>query len=194
MVDDMEETTAQAGVVRMSETALLDEIECCIRLTKKAYGYQHLSTIGSYLRANYRDFSPDHYGCKNLLQLIERYPERFRVKWSAPAHKERSHVWVRLATEPKRKEGYANLDTRAELTLVKPKPRLMSTKEVEQLCLWLSATGMLDRCDGSLRKTRQWLRRRDFLSLNGNVKLIRKLGGYCDCELLFNVSGNWPED
>lgn len=178
----------------MSEDALLDEIEYSIRMTKKAYGYQHLSAIGSYLRTQYPDFSPANYGCKNLLKLIERYPERFRIKWSAPAHKGRSHVWVRLATEPKRKESYLNPDTQPEPTPVKPKPRLMTAKELNRLCLWLSEAGMPDRCDGSLRKTRQWLRRRDFLNLNGNVKLLRKLGGHCDCEVLFNVSAKWPED
>jgi len=62
------------------------------------------------------------------------------------------------------------------------------------LCQWLSDAGVLDRCDGSLRKTRQWLRQRDFLSLEANSKLIRKLGGHCDCEVLFNVAGNWPYD
>lgn len=193
MTEKAEETTEPAIRSGVSEEALLDEIESCIRMTKKAYGYQHLSAIGSYLRTNHPDFSPANYGCKSLLQLLERYPERFRVKWSAPAHKGRSHVWVRLATEPKRKEGYVNPDGKPEPS-VKPKPRLMTEKEFDRLCLWLSEAGMPDRCDNSLRKTRQWFRRRDFLSLNGNVKLLRKLGGYCDCEVLFNVSGNWPED
>src|SRR5690606_29744594 len=194
MTENMEETAEQADDSGMSEAALLDEIEHSIRMTKKAYGYQHLSAIGSYLRAHHPDFSPNNYGCKNLLQLIERHPERFRIKWSAPAHKGRSHVWVRLATEPKRKEGYINPDTQPEPTPSKPKPRLITAKELDRLCLWLSEAGMPDRGDGSLRKTRQWLRRRDFLNLNRNVKLIRELGGHCDCEVLFNVSGNWPED
>jgi hypothetical protein len=176
----------------LSETDLLDIIEQVVRMTKKAYGYQHLSTIGSYLHTNYPDFSPAHYGCKNLLQLIERYPERFKVKWSAPAHKGRSHVWIRLATEPKLKEGYA--ETISTPPPSKPKPRLMTGKEFNRLCQWLNETGAADRCDGSLRKTRWWLRRRDFLSLEANSKLIRKLGGHCDCEVLFNLAGNWPYD
>jgi hypothetical protein len=176
----------------LNESELLDVIEQVIRMTKKAYGYQHLSAIGSYLRAHYPDFSPASYGCKNLLQLIERYPERFRIKWSAPAHKGRSHVWVRLATEPKRKEGYA--DTKKQAPAIQPKPRLMTTKEFDRLCLWLSEKGVVDKCDGSLRKTRQWLKRRDFLNLNRNINLVRELGGHCDCEVLFNVRGNWVED
>jgi hypothetical protein len=176
----------------LPETDILDVIEQIVRMTKKAYGYQHLSTIGSYLHTHYPDFSPANYGCKNLLQLIERYPERFKVKWSAPAHKGRSHVWIRLATEPKRKEGYA--ETNPSPLPTKPKQRLMTGKEFDRLCQWLSDAGVLNRCDGSLRKTRQWLRRRDFLSLEANSKLIHKLGGHCDCEVLFNVAGNWPYD
>ncbi len=170
---------------------------------KRAYGYQHLSTIGSILRESYSDFSPAHYGYKKLLDIIEVHPERFKIKWSAPAHKGRSHVWGRLASEPKRKEGYANS---AEIPQ-SPKPRLMTTKEFTRLCEWLDGPKgchfrpdpnnpgeIIWNCDGSLRKTRQWLRRRDFLSLKGNVKLIRELGGFCDCEVVFNVRGNWPED
>ncbi|MDX2139592.1 MAG: DUF2695 domain-containing protein [Chloroflexota bacterium] len=176
----------------LSESDLLNVIEQIVRMTKKAYGYQHLSTIGSYLRTHYPDFSPANYGCKSLLQLIERYPERFKVKWSAPAHKGHSHIWVRLATEPKRKEGYT--DTNPTPPSVKPKPRLMTGKEFERLCQSLGEAGVVDRCDGSLRKTRQWLRRRDFLSLEANSKLIRELGGHCDCEVLFNVAGSWPYD
>ncbi len=89
------------------EKIILDIIEKVIRATTKSYGYQHLSMIGSYLRKHYPDFTPSDYGCRNLLQFIERHPERFKVKWSAPAHRGASHVWVRLSTEPKRKEGYA---------------------------------------------------------------------------------------
>jgi len=110
----------------LTESDLLDVIEQIVRMTKKAYGYQHLSTIGSHLRTHHPDFSPTHYGYKNLLQLIERYPERFKVKWSAPAHKGHSHIWVRLATEPKRKEGYA--ETNPSPLPTKPKPRLMTGK------------------------------------------------------------------
>lgn len=175
----------------LSESELLDVIEQVIRMTKKAYGYQHLSAIGGYLRAHYPDFSPAGYGCKNLLQLVESYPERFRIKWSAPAHKGRSHVWVRLANYPKRKEGYG--DTKKQPPAIQPKPRLMTTKEFDRLCLWLSEAGIADKCDGSLRKVRQWLKRRDFLDLNANVKLVRELGGHCDCEVLFNVADNWSQ-
>ncbi|MEQ8673794.1 MAG: DUF2695 domain-containing protein [Aggregatilineales bacterium] len=180
MTENMDETANRVDTRLTSETDLLDEIERIVRLTKKAYGYQHLSTIGSTLRDCYPDYDPKHYGYKKLLDLIEAYPERFKIKWSAPAHKGRSHVWVRLSTEPKRKEGYT--DTPVEPVSDQPKPRLMTAKEFDRLCLWLSEAGMPDKCDGTLRKTRQWLRRRDFLNMNRNIKRLRHLGGYCDCE------------
>src|SRR5690606_24144518 len=78
MTEKSEKTTESAIRPDLSEETLLHEIESCIRMTKKAYGYQHLSAIGSYLRTNHPDFSPADYGCKSLRQLIERYPERFR--------------------------------------------------------------------------------------------------------------------
>ena len=170
-----------------TEAEVLDAIEQSVRATTKAYGYQHLGMIGAHLKAQWSAFIPSDYGCKTLLQLIERYPERFKVKWSAPAHKGRSHVWIRLAAEPKRKEGYGGATPNP---LPKPKPRLMTAKEFDRLCEWLDTQ---PGCDGSLRKTRQWLRRRDFLSLEGNTKLLKRMGGHCDCEVLMNVMGNWPE-
>ena len=66
----------------------------------------------------------------------------------------------------------------------------MTTQEFDRLCEWLAAQ---PKCDGSLRKMRQWLRRRDFLSLEGNTKLIKRLGGHCDCEVLLNMMGKCPE-
>lgn len=200
----MDESPQENNLI--SEAILLDEIERIVRMTKKAYGYQHLSTIGTKLRDIYPDFNPILYGHKKLLNLIEDHPERFKIKWSAPAHKGRSHVWVRLSTEPKRKEGYADSHSKNTST-PKAKPRLMTAQEYDKLCNWLmSPKGCNFRpdpkspdelkwdCDGTLRKTRQWLRRRDFLSLEGNSKLLRKLGGRCDCEVVFNVRGNWTED
>lgn len=104
------------------------------------------------------------------------------------------------------KEGYADSNVK-DVSTLKPKPRLMTAKELGRLCDWLiSPEGCNFRpdpknpdelkwnCDGSLRKTRQWLRRRDFLSLGRNSKLLRELGGRCDCEVIFNVRGNWVED
>jgi hypothetical protein len=133
-----------------SEAEVLNAIEQSVRRTTKAYGYQHLSTIASHLREQFGVFDPSQYGCKTLLQLIERHQDRFKVKWSAPAHKGRSHVWIRLAAEPKRKEGYG--DTPAPPP--KPKPRLMTAREFERLCESLGEWLDVHPCDGSLRKTR----------------------------------------
>jgi hypothetical protein len=90
-----------------AEEDILAAIETVIRATTKAYGWRHLGDIGQYLHRANADFEPATFGSKNLLQFIEKHPERFKVKWSAPSHKGASHVWVRLAAEPKRKEGYS---------------------------------------------------------------------------------------
>lgn len=189
MDDPIPELPISASSASPTEAEVLDAIEHSVRTTTKAYGYQHLGLIGTHLKALWSTFTPSDYGCKTLLQLIERYPERFKVKWSAPAHKGRSHVWIRLAAEPKRKEGYDDKPSPPP----KPKPRLMTVKEVDRLCESLGEWLAVHQCDGSLRKTRQWLRRHDFLSLEGNTKLLKQLGGYCDCEVLMNVAGNWTE-
>jgi len=184
----------------ITEADLVNAIEEIIRKTKKAYGYQHLATIGSDLRNRYPGFSPKQYGYKKLLELIEAHPDRFMIKWSAPAHKGRSHVWVRLADEPKRKSGNSD-NVIANIT-----PRLMTADELARLCDWLTGPKgchfrpdpnnpdeVVWECDGSLRKTRQWLRRRAFLDMKRNINVIKELGGYCDCEVVFNAQGSWPE-
>jgi len=89
-----------------TEEDVLEAIEAVIRATTKAYGWRHLGDIGQYLHTAFADFSPSTYGCKNLLGFIEKHPGRFKVKWSAPSKKGAASVWVRLAAEPKRKEGY----------------------------------------------------------------------------------------
>jgi hypothetical protein len=71
MTESEEKTTDQTEAGGISEIDLLDEIERIVRMTKKAYGYQHLSTISSTLREQYPDFNPKHYGYKKLLGLIE---------------------------------------------------------------------------------------------------------------------------
>ena len=185
----------------VNENVLLDEIDRIIRMTDKPYGYQHLSKIGQGLRDAFPDYDPKHYGHKNLRSLVEAHPERFKI-----SHRGRAQFWVRLSTEPKRKEGYADSNAE-EMSTPKPKPRLMTAKEFDKLCDWLMGEKGCNfrpdpknpaefkwNCDGTLRKARQWLRRRDFLSLEGNSKLLRKLGGRCDCEVILNVRGKWLED
>jgi hypothetical protein len=187
-----------------SEADILKAIEQVIRQTDKAYGYQHLATIGAYLRQHYPAFKPSDYGCKKLLDLIQRHPEQFRVKWSAPAHKGRSHVWVRLATEPKRKEGYSTI-AKAAPTQSQPRPQLMTSEQFARLCTWLEGSegcdfrpdpsdpdGLRWNCDGTFRKTRLWLKRRR-LHVDRNLDRLRRLGAGCDCGVVFNVAEHWPD-
>lgn len=82
MTERVEKTRDQTEAGGINERVLLDEIERIIRMTNKAYGYQHLSTIGSTLGERYPDFHPKHLGYKNLLGLIEAHPERFKSKMS----------------------------------------------------------------------------------------------------------------
>jgi len=184
------------------EFAILDAVEQSIRQTTKSYGYQHLATIGEYLRNQFPGFDPAHYGCEKVLNLIERYPDRFKVKWSAPLHKGRSHVWVRLAAEPKTKYGYSPKSTDA--TKPEIQARIMTQAEFTRLCEWLNGSkGVNIRpdggippqitwdCDGTLHKTRLWLKRHN-LHIEKNVSLVKRLGGHCDCEVLFNVIDRWP--
>lgn len=202
MNEEMDESLQKTKSI--SEAVLLDEIERIIRMSDKPYGYQHLSTIGQGLRDTFPDYDPEHYGYKNLRMLVEAHPERFKI-----SHRGRAQFWVRLSTEPKRKEGYAVSDTK-KVASPKPKPRLMNAKEFDRLYEWLSSPkgvnlrfnpaypddidGIITSCDGTLRKTRLWLKRRDFLALKANVKLIKQLGGHCDCEVLFNVVEHWSHD
>jgi hypothetical protein len=62
-----------------------------------------LEGIGQFLHRSFADFEPSKFGCKKLLDLIEKHPERFKVKWSAPAKKGASQVWVRMVGETGRK-------------------------------------------------------------------------------------------
>ena len=118
MNDNMDNKPQENNLI--SEATLLNEIERIIRITKKAYGYQHLSTIGTQLRDIYpEEFNPMSYGYKKLLNLID-------------AHKGRSHVWVRLSTEPKRKEGYADYHSK-DTSVPKTKPRLMTDSKTVKL-------------------------------------------------------------
>ena len=87
------------------EQGLLGAVDEIIRTTHHAYGWRHLGELGQQLRQRYSTLDWSVYGCKRLLDFLQKHPERYRLKWSAPSRKN-SAVWVRLATEPKRKEGY----------------------------------------------------------------------------------------
>jgi hypothetical protein len=88
-----------------TEEALIDAIETIIRATHHAYGWRHLGELGQQLRQRYPTPQWSDYSCKKLLDFLGKYPARFKIKWSAPAHKGASHVWVRIAYEPKVRKG-----------------------------------------------------------------------------------------
>lgn len=47
-------------------------------------------------------------------------------------------------------------------------------------------------CDHTLKHTRAWLKAHK-KTLRDNVRAIKERGGYCDCEVLLNVSlTRWP--
>jgi len=85
---------------------LLTLIETIIRSTHHAYGWRYLGELGQQLRQQYPTLHWSDYRCKKLIDFLQKYPALFKIKWSAPAHKGASHTWVRIAYEPKLKEGY----------------------------------------------------------------------------------------
>jgi hypothetical protein len=51
------------------------------------------------------------------------------------------------------------------------------------LCARLSEQG----CDHTLRLTQEWLGERGVAKVKGVIDALRNQGGYCDCEVLYNV-------
>ena len=84
-------------------------------------------------------------------------------------------------------------------------PALMTYAHMERLCAWLAGpegcdfredeeTGEIEwDCDNSLRLTRQWLARAG-LDVDASIRQLHDCGGFCDCEVVFNVPQRWPED
>jgi len=187
----------ESGVI--SEAELIVAIEQIIRETQRDDGYTHLSTIGSVLRERFPAFNPRQYGYKKLFDLIHAHADRFAIKRSGS----KGSVWVGLSNQ--QESGLPVSDIHP--AVIRPEPRLMTTKEFGRLCAWLDGPdgcnfrvdlsqpeGITWTCDGSLRMTKRWLRRRDFLHIDANIKVLKSLGGYCDCEVVFNACGKWPED
>ncbi|MBA2394163.1 MAG: DUF2695 domain-containing protein [Ktedonobacteraceae bacterium] len=47
-------------------------------------------------------------------------------------------------------------------------------------------------CDHTLRYTVAWMKKHHIQDIQANIEKIKDLGGYCDCEVLFNVDpGTW---
>ncbi len=86
---------------------------------------------------------------------------------------------------------------------------VMTPEEFERMCTWLQGPAALDArvdpaapddpeglmwdCDETLRFTRQWLHAHG-VDVDTNLALMRELGGYCDCEVWFNIAlqARWP--
>ncbi len=105
-VTEPEPPVAAEATERPTEAALIATIERVIRSTHHAYGWRHLGELGQQIRQVYPALQWADYGCKKLLDFLQKYPALFKIKWSSPAHKGASHIWVRIAYEPKLKEGY----------------------------------------------------------------------------------------
>jgi hypothetical protein len=85
----------------------------------------------------------------------------------------------------------------------------MTAEAFERMCMWLQGPAALDvrvdpdqpdasdvlvwDCDETHRFTLQWLRA-NAVDINSNLAVMRELGGYCDCEVWFNIAlqARWP--
>jgi hypothetical protein len=61
----------------------------------------------------------------------------------------------------------------------------ISPSQLEELCEWL-LLNRAKKCDGTLRRTKQFLRRQR-LRISQVIRWLEQLGGYCDCEVVLNV-------
>ncbi len=86
---------------------------------------------------------------------------------------------------------------------------VMTAEAFERMCMWLQGPAALDvrvdpaapddpeglvwDCDETLRFTRQWLHA-NRIDVDTNLAQMRELGGYCDCEVWFNIAlqARWP--
>ena len=88
---------------------------------------------------------------------------------------------------------------------IKGQTVLLTRAQVDVLCAWLDGAegcnfrkdGETDEilwgCDHTLRLTRQWLKQAG-LGVEANIQMLNDCGGFCDCEIIFNVLQSWPED
>ena len=81
--------------------------------------------------------------------------------------------------------------------------QLMTYQQVEALCEWLEgpeachfrphpkdSDDITWHCDHSLKLTKKWLQDHN-LDIEVNVEALQDCGGYCDCEVVFNVLQSW---
>ena len=53
-------------------------------------------------------------------------------------------------------------------------------------------TNRMVDCDETLSLTREWLKHRN-LDVETNVSALQACGGYCNCEIVFNVRSRWAD-
>lgn len=83
--------------------------------------------------------------------------------------------------------------------------QLMTQAQFWQLCEYLEGPdgcnfvdspdepeGIHWDCDGTLKLTRSWLRQYN-LAVEANIAALEACGGYCDCEVVFNVVDRWAD-
>lgn len=81
--------------------------------------------------------------------------------------------------------------TEAERYVARTARRLTAPQRQECLACYLCRTLPQLGCDGQLRLTRRWQRAQQ-QSTGGLTRYLRAGGGFCDCEVLFNVFGVDP--
>lgn len=66
----------------------------------------------------------------------------------------------------------------------------------EAMDLFFCVSGKLNRseCDNTLKYTMQWLADKKVPDPDGIIAALQELGGYCDCELLYNCYNSFDED
>jgi hypothetical protein len=67
----------------------------------------------------------------------------------------------------------------------------ISSEELRALFDWLDRPNP-PPCDHSLRETRQFLESRQ-LPVEPTLAWLKEYGGFCDCEVIFNVTDKWGE-
>jgi hypothetical protein len=102
--DVVEELPAELPAKPQDERELIGVMRDIIETTHHANGWRHLGELGQQLRQRYSDLQWVDYECKRLIDFLQNHPEIFRIKWSAPARKGASAVWVRMMDYQKDKK------------------------------------------------------------------------------------------
>jgi hypothetical protein len=83
----------------------------------------------------------------------------------------------------------------------KQQHKIMTQAQFDALCEWLGGPegcnfqsqipgdigSITWTCDGTLKLTRHWMRAHE-IDEAANIPELEERGGYCDCEVLFNVT------